>query len=83
MNLLITVTRHITGLLLTIGGSAVFLYGLVTFAASKGSSPQSFGGVLLGYGCALIGIYVHPRLRQLTEDSLNALRRITDRFFDV
>lgn len=83
MSLYIAIARSLTGMLLALGGSAIFVYGLVTFAASKGNSPQSFGAVLFGYGCALLGVYVHPRLRQLTEDSLSALRRITDRFFDV
>ena len=83
MSLYIAIARSLTGMLLALGGSAIFVYGLITFAASKGNSPQSFGAVLFGYGCALLGVYVHPRLRQLTEDSLSALRRITDRFFDV
>lgn len=83
MNLCLNIARSLGGILLTFSGAGIFLYGLVTFAASKGNSPQSFGAVLFGYGCALIGVYVHPRLRQLTEDALSALRRITDRFFDV
>lgn len=83
MSLYIAFARSLSGLLLALSGSAIFVYGLITFAVSKGNSPQSFGAVLFGYGCALLGVYVHPRLRQLTEDSLSALRRITDRFFDV
>ena len=70
MSLYIAIARSLTGMLLALGGSAIFVYGLITFAASKGNSPQSFGAVLFGYGCALLGVYVHPRLRQLTEDSL-------------
>lgn len=83
MSLYLAIARSLAGLLLALSGAATFVYGLITFAASKGNSPQSFGAVLLGYGCALLGVYLHPRLRQLTEDSLSALRRITDRFFDV
>ena len=83
MNLFITITRHVIGLLLTIAGACIFLYGLISFAIAKGNSPQGFGAVLFGYGSALIGVYAHPWLRQLTEDSVAALQRITDRFFDV
>lgn len=83
MNFHLTIARKLAGLLFALGGGCTFLYGLITFAAHRGQSLQSLGAVLLGYGCALIGVYVHPQLRQLTEDSLAALRRVADRFFDV
>ena len=60
----------------------LFLHGLFSFAASKAQSLDGFGAVLLGYGGALIGVYVNPSFRQATENGVDTLRRITDRFFD-
>ena len=70
------------GTALAIGGALLFIFGLATFAASKGQSVEHFGAVLLGYGTLLMGIYVSPQLRQGTENMLSALRRMADRFFD-
>lgn len=40
MSLYLSIVRSFAGLLLALGGSVIFLYGLVAFAASKGSSPR-------------------------------------------